>query len=617
MRLPVHAYLRLLRFVVPYRARFAFAILCMIVYAVANAAYAVLIGPLLEFLFTSGKLASMASLDRFVPGGLGLSEALARADRVQILAAVPFVIVGVSLLKGTAAFGQFYLMGMLGQRVVADLRKALFDHLLRLSPAFFTRRHSGDLMSRFAADIGAVEVAITNSIASYLRDGLTVVVMLFTLIYLDWQMSLVVFGAIPITLVPVVRLGQRLKKATVQGQASIGQISEMVQETVSGIRVVQAFGMERWESGRFAQANGTWLRIQRRSFLVRAFSSPLMEVMAAAGLAAVIAWVGPRILAGQLPASKILTFIAAVMQLYQPVKQLGRVSQMALQGAAAGERVFEILDTPTAVPDSGTAELAPFSKAIRYEAVSFAYGDAPVLHGLSLEIRKGEVVALVGGSGGGKTTVANLLPRFWDPAGGRITIDGQDLREVTLKSLRAQLALVTQDTVLFNETIRNNIAYGMPDVPLADVERAARMAQAHDFIMAMPQGYDTRIGEKGTLLSGGQRQRLAIARAFLKDAPILILDEATSALDAESEREVQRALEQLMGLGSAGHRTTLVIAHRLSTIRGADRIVVLSQGRVVEEGRHADLLARGGEYARLHAIYEGEGRAAPTPAPAA
>ena len=610
------AYLRLLRFVRPFRARFAFAILCMVVYAVATAAYAALIGPLLDLLF-NGRSDAVASLDRFVPGGLGVSEALAHADRYQILAAVPFVIVGVSLLKGAAAFGQFYLMGMLGQRVVADLRKALFDHLLGLSPAFFARRHSGDLMSRFAADIGAVEVAITNSIASYLRDGLTVVVMLATCFFLDWRMSLVVFGAIPITLVPVVRLGQRLKKVTVQGQASIGQIAQMVQETVSGIRVVQAFGMERWESARFAEANRAWLRIQRRSFLVRAFSSPLMEVMAAAGLAAVIAWVGPRIISGQLPAAKIFTFIAAVMQLYQPVKQLGRVSQMALQGAAAGERVFEILDTPTAVPDTGAGELAPFQEAIRYEEVSFAYGDAPVLHRLSLEIRKGEVVALVGGSGGGKTTVANLLPRFWEPTRGRITIDGRDIREVTLGSLRRQLALVTQDTVLFNDTIRNNIAYGGPDIPLAEVERAARMAQAHDFIMALPHGYETQVGEKGTLLSGGQRQRLAIARAFLKDAPILILDEATSALDAESEREVQRALESLMGLGSEGHRTTLVIAHRLSTIRGADRIVVLSKGQVVEEGRHEALLARGGEYARLHRIYEGEGRPDPALAPGA
>jgi ATP-binding cassette, subfamily B, bacterial MsbA len=288
---------------------------------------------------------------------------------------------------------------------------------------------------------------------------------------------------------------------------------------------------------------------------------------------------------------------------------------MAMQGMAASERIHEVLDTPTPVPDSGRVVLPPFRDAVRYEAVSFSYGDAPVLRELSLEIRKGEVVALVGASGSGKTTIANLLPRFWDVSGGRIAIDGLDLREATLASLRAQIAIVTQETVLFNDTIRGNIAYGRPEVPLAEVERAARMAQAHEFILAMPQGYDTVVGEKGVLLSGGQRQRIAIARAFLRDAPILVLDEATSALDAESEREVQRALDGLMGLGAPGqaepsrtHRTTLVIAHRLSTIRNADRIVVLSGGRVVELGPHDELLARGGEYARLYRIYEGDGR---------
>jgi subfamily B ATP-binding cassette protein MsbA len=366
--------------------------------------------------------------------------------------------------------------------------------------------------------------------------------------------------------------------------------------------------MERWESGRFAEGNDRLLRILRRSFLVRALSSPLMEVMAAAGLAGAIWWVGGRILTGDLEPGKFFSFVAAVMLLYQPVKQLGRVGQIAIQGAAAGDRIFEVLDAPSPVPDDGRAELAPFRREVRYEDVSFAYGERPVLEGFSLEIRKGEVVALVGASGGGKTTVANLLPRFWDVTGGRITVDGVDVRSVTLASLRAQLALVTQDTVLFNDTIRANIAYGRPDVPLAEVERAAKLAQAHDFVVAMPDGYETRVGEKGVLLSGGQRQRIAIARAFLKDAPILVLDEATSALDAESEREVQRALDSLMALESGRRRTTLVIAHRLSTVRSADRIVVLAGGRIVEMGRHDELVFRGGEYARLHRIFEGEGR---------
>jgi subfamily B ATP-binding cassette protein MsbA len=387
----------------------------------------------------------------------------------------------------------------------------------------------------------------------------------------------------------------------------------MVQEALSGIRVVQAYGMERWESERFKAENARWLKMQRRSIVVRGFSSPLMEVMAAVGLSLAIVWVGDQILGGRLEAGKFFSFVAAVLMLYTPVKQLGRVGQVAMQGMAAGERIFEILDQRSDVPDTGTRALPPFRSEIRFERVSFSYGDKPVLREVALAVRKGEVVALVGSSGAGKTTLSNLLPRFWDAGGGRITVDGLDVREVTLASLRAQIALVTQETVLFDDTVRANVAYGRPDIPQAEVERAARMAHAHDFIAALPQGYDTVIGERGVLLSGGQRQRIAIARAFLKNAPILVLDEATSALDAESEREVQRALDELMGVadGSAGgHRTTLVIAHRLSTIRHADRIVVLSGGTVAEVGRHEDLIARSGEYARLYRIYESGGERA-------
>ena len=295
------------------------------------------------------------------------------------------------------------------------------------------------------------------------------------------------------------------------------------------------------------------------------------------------------------------------MLLYQPVKQLGRVGQTAIAGAAAAERIFEILDAPSPVEDTGTVTLAPFQRSIRFEQVGFSYdGERAVLRDFDLEVRSGETVALVGSSGGGKTTVANLLPRFWDPTSGRVTIDGVDLRDATLASLRAQIAVVTQETVLFDDTIRSNIAYGRPDLPLSEVERAAKLADAHDFICAQPQGYDTVVGERGSRLSGGQKQRIAIARAFLKDAPILILDEATSALDAETEREVQRALDKLVAFERERRRTTLVIAHRLSTIRSADRIVVMSQGRVVEIGSHAELVAREGEYARLHRVYEGE-----------
>ncbi|MFY3744119.1 ABC transporter ATP-binding protein [Anaeromyxobacter sp. Red801] len=603
----MRAYLRLFRFVLPYKGRLLAAIACMAVLSITTAVYVNLLGPALQFLFT-GDTGAVATLGKFLPDSVDLEGLLAHTDRAAILAALPVVIVLVSVVKGFAYFGQFYLIGMVGQRVIADIRKALFDHLLKLSPGFYTRRHSGDILQRFSADVLAVDVAVSNAVPSYVRDGLTVVVMLVNCFVLDWRMSLIAFGAVPATLLPVVRLAKRLKRVTSHAQKTGGELSEMVQEAVSGMRVVQAYGMEAWESRRFADANARLIRILRRSFLVRAFSSPLMEIMGAAGLAAAIWWVGGRILAGELEAAKFFSFVAAVLLLYTPVKQLGRMGQIAMQGAAAGDRIFEILDTPSAVPDAGRAALAPFREAIRYEDVSFSYGERPVLTGFSLEVRRGEVVALVGASGGGKTTVANLLPRFWDPTAGRITVDGVDLREVTLASLRAQLALVTQETVLFNDSIRANIAYGRPEVSQADVEQAARLAQAHEFIRALPQGYDTVVGEKGVLLSGGQRQRIAIARAFLKDAPILILDEATSALDAESEREVQRALDSLMAIEGASRRTTLVIAHRLSTIRNADRIVVIAGGRVVEAGDHATLVARGGEYARLHRIAEGAER---------
>jgi subfamily B ATP-binding cassette protein MsbA len=576
-----------------------------VILAGATTAYVNLLGPVLDFLFT-GRTTSTAAVARVAPRWIDVAGFLESVDRRRVLAILPVVIVVVALVKGLAYFGQSYLMATTSQRMVADMRRALFDKLVRLPPGFHAKHHSGDLISRFAADVQMVQLAITDAVATYLRDGLTVIVMLLNCFILDWKLSIIAFGAIPATLVPVVRLSKRLRTSTGDSTATLGYISELALEAVAGVRVIQSFCAEAWESLRFAEANRKLLKFERRIARVRSFSSPLMEVMAAVGLGAAIWWVGGRIIDNQLEPGKFFSFVAAVLLLYQPVKQLGRVGQTAILGAASGARVFEIIDARSDVPDDGTDRLEPLAEDIRYEQVQFSYGDRPVLCGLDLTIRKGEVVALVGPSGGGKTTIANLLPRFWDPTSGRITIDGKDIRGFTLASLRDRIAIVGQETVLFNETIRANIAYGRANVSLPDVERAARVAQADDFIAQLPNGYETRVGERGVLLSGGQRQRIAIARAVLKNAPILVLDEATSALDAESEREVQRALDSLMALDGGRNRTTLVIAHRLSTIRNADKIAVIVDGRVVETGRHEELIARGGEYARLWRIFEGE-----------
>jgi subfamily B ATP-binding cassette protein MsbA len=601
----LRTYLRLFRFAVPYKWRFAASLACMLVLAAATAAYVNLLGPALDFLFT-GKTTAVQSLARMAPPGLDAGSFFQSIDRQRMLLVLPVLIIAVAAVKGIAFFGQSYLMATTSQRMVADMRCALFDRLVRLPPSFHARHHSGDLLSRFAADVGMVQIAISEAVATYLRDGLTVIVMLVNCFVLDWKLSLVAFGAVPITLVPVIRLSKRLRATTGDSVATLGFISEVALEVLAGIRVVQSFCMEAFESTRFRKANTDLLKFERRIARVRSFSSPLMEVMAAVGIAAAIWWVGGRIISGQLEAGKFFSFIAAVMLLYQPVKQLGRVGQTAILGAVSGARIFEIIDAPTTVRDDGKKVLGGLSRAIRYEQVRFTYGAEEVLRGIDLTIRPGEVVALVGSSGGGKTTVANLLPRFWDATAGRITIDGTDIREFTLASLRAHIAVVGQETVLFNESIRANIAYGRPGASQEDVEHAARVAQAHDFIVQFPEGYETRVGERGGRLSGGQRQRIAIARAVLKNAPILVLDEATGALDAETEREVQRSLDALMEAGGGKHRTTLVIAHRLSTIRNADRIAVISDGSVIETGVHDELIARGGEYARLWQIFEGE-----------
>jgi len=505
-------------------------------------------------------------------------------------------------VKGLGAFVSQYLMTDIGQRVVRDVRDRLFAHILGQSAGFFARRSTGQLMSRITNDVQQVQQAVSETVGDLLRETLALVGYAGLLFYYDARLALVVMTGAPVVVYPLVRLGQRVRKTTRRSQEEIEHLSHIAGEAFAGHRIVKAFGAEGKEAARFAAASDRLYRTNMKVTSALSALPPMMEFLGGLGMAAAL-WYGSRqIAADRLTTGEFTSFIAAMFLMYGPAKKLSRVNASLQQAIAASQRIFEMLDTHTEVTDRpGAAALPALREQIEFRGVTFNYDDGDrrrILDAVSFTVRAGQVVAIVGLSGAGKTTLVNLIPRFYDVTGGAILVDGVDIRNATLTSLRAQIGMVTQETVLFDDTLHANIAYGVPGATREQVIAAARTANAHEFITAMPQGYDTRIGERGQRLSGGQRQRVAIARALLKDPPILILDEATSSLDAESEALVQDALASLMR-----DRTSLVIAHRLSTVRRADAIVVLERGQVREVGRHDELLARPDSvYARLHAL---------------
>jgi len=514
---------------------------------------------------------------------------------------VAAAIIGVFVIKGTCDYLGNYLISYAGFSSVTDLRNAVFQKVVRQGAQFFESRSTGQLMSSIMNDVDKVQVATSQILADFLRQIFAALALLFFLFTSDWKLALISFTVLPAIMLPTMRIGKKIRRISRGTQDRQAELNQILQETLSGHMVVKAFGAEGYESQRFRDAARRLLKTNVKYVLQQSLSSPLIDMMAAATIVILVTYARTQIKGQALTAGEFTSFVIALLMLLEPIKRLVGIHNIFQQALGASHKVFEYLDYREEIVEKpGAPRLTGFEHEIVFRDVFFHYPGAPAgfrMEGLDLTVKAGEVVALVGPSGGGKTTLANLLPRFYDVAGGAVLVDGRDVREVNLASLRALIGIVAQDTFLFNDTVAANIAYGQPGISREAIRRAAETALAHEFIERLPGGYDAMVGDRGARLSGGQRQRIAIARALLKNAPILILDEATSQLDTESEMLVQKALANLME-----HRTVIVIAHRLSTIRRADKIVVLAKGRIREEGIHADLVSQGGIYQRLHEL---------------
>ncbi|MGI8784571.1 MAG: ABC transporter ATP-binding protein [Acidobacteriota bacterium] len=554
-----------------------------------------LLAPIFDSVLTSsGQLAGPAPKFSFLNRWLGLT-----ADNLLIRVALFLVLF--SFLKGLLLYLAEYLMGYSGQKVVMELRNDVYDHLLHQSARYYSDSSTGQLMARILTDTERLQESVSKTVTDYFRQIILMAVFLGLIFWADWKLALLSLLITPLILWITASLGRKMRRHSGRSQASLADISTILQETITGIRIVKAFGMERFENSRFRQATRQLMRANLKSTRVGAMNSPLIEFIGYVAFVPFLIYAHFNIRSSEVTLGAFVVFIFALFRLYEPVRKLSKMHLHFQQSFASSARIFELLEAPhETVDESGAVELAPVVSGVAFRDVWLGHEGQmceAVLRGFDLEVRAGEIVALVGSSGAGKTSLVNLIPRFFDVDSGRVEFDGRDIRTVTLVSLRRQIAMVTQETFLFNDTICNNIAYGREDFSQEELHAAARAALIHDFIAQLPEGYDTLVGERGQRLSGGQRQRLAIARALMKNAPILILDEATSSLDSESEKLVQQALANLMQ-----GRTTFVIAHRLSTIRRADKIVVMDDGQIRDTGTHEELLARPGIYRKLYQL---------------
>ena len=552
------------------KLRLFLAMVCMLVIAIATSATAFLVKPVLDDIFFN--------------------------KDTQMLIIIPIVVILIYFLRGLGSYGQEYLMNYVGEGIIRNLRNDLYDRIQDLSLAFFHKEKTGVLMSRITNDVNIIKAMVSTAVTGSLKDSFTIVGLTLVIFYRDWKMALFAFLVLPLAFFPLVEFGRRVRRVSTGCQESMADLSSFLHETFAGNKIVKAFGMESYEKKRFFEKTLHLFKIEMKAVVARSLSSPIMEFLAGLGIAFIIWYGGSKVISGTSTAGTFFSFMAAVLMLYDPVKKLSGLNNAVQQGLAAADRVFDILEMETDIKEKkNPVEIKRGPHRVFFENVFFKYEDVMVLEDINLDVKAGEVLALVGMSGGGKTSLVNLIPRFYDVTHGGIRIDGVNICNASISSLRDQMAIVTQEPILFNESVRNNIAYGKMNATDEEIIKAAKAAYAYDFIQRFPDKFDTNIGELGGRLSGGEKQRICIARALLKDAPILILDEATSSLDAEAEMLVQKALENLMK-----GRTTFVVAHRLSTIDYADRIAVVVNGRIVEEGKREELIAQKGEFFKLY-----------------